>query len=132
VGLSPHQGFNRCHDQAAGVGRGRVRSVVYVDSVPWRFCLVLVAGVVAAYLFDQVPLVAIAMAVVALLGLSVTARTGPWWAKEAVAWVLAGVAVETLRAVLSSSAFDPSPRAGGGKVAWFTDPDGNTFAVESD
>ena len=25
-----------------------------------------------------------------------------------------------------------SPRAGGGKVAWFKDPDGNTFAVESD
>jgi catechol 2,3-dioxygenase-like lactoylglutathione lyase family enzyme len=25
-----------------------------------------------------------------------------------------------------------SPRAGGGKVAWFTDPDGNTFAVEGD
>jgi catechol 2,3-dioxygenase-like lactoylglutathione lyase family enzyme len=24
-----------------------------------------------------------------------------------------------------------SPRAGGGKVAWFKDPDGNTFAVES-
>jgi catechol 2,3-dioxygenase-like lactoylglutathione lyase family enzyme len=23
-----------------------------------------------------------------------------------------------------------SPRAGGGKVAWFRDPDGNTFAVE--
>ena len=25
-----------------------------------------------------------------------------------------------------------SPRAGGGKVAWFEDPDGNTFALESD
>ena len=25
-----------------------------------------------------------------------------------------------------------SPRAGGGKVAWFQDPDGNTFAVEGD
>jgi catechol 2,3-dioxygenase-like lactoylglutathione lyase family enzyme len=25
-----------------------------------------------------------------------------------------------------------SPRAGGGKVAWFKDPDGNTFPVESD
>jgi catechol 2,3-dioxygenase-like lactoylglutathione lyase family enzyme len=25
-----------------------------------------------------------------------------------------------------------SPRAGGGKVAWFKDPDGNTFAVEED
>jgi catechol 2,3-dioxygenase-like lactoylglutathione lyase family enzyme len=24
-----------------------------------------------------------------------------------------------------------SPRAGGGKVAWFKDPDGNTFAIES-
>ena len=25
-----------------------------------------------------------------------------------------------------------SPRAGGGQVAWFQDPDGNTFAVEGD
>ena len=25
-----------------------------------------------------------------------------------------------------------SPRAGGGRVAWFKDPDGNTFAVEGD
>jgi catechol 2,3-dioxygenase-like lactoylglutathione lyase family enzyme len=25
-----------------------------------------------------------------------------------------------------------SPRAGGGKVAWFKDPDGNTFAIEAD
>jgi catechol 2,3-dioxygenase-like lactoylglutathione lyase family enzyme len=25
-----------------------------------------------------------------------------------------------------------SPRAGGGKVAWFEDPDGNTFAIEGD
>jgi len=25
-----------------------------------------------------------------------------------------------------------SPRAGGGKVGWFKDPDGNTFAVEGD
>lgn len=25
-----------------------------------------------------------------------------------------------------------SPRAGGGRIAWFQDPDGNTFAIESD
>ena len=25
-----------------------------------------------------------------------------------------------------------SPRAGGGKVAWFKDPDGNIFSIESD
>jgi catechol 2,3-dioxygenase-like lactoylglutathione lyase family enzyme len=25
-----------------------------------------------------------------------------------------------------------SPRAGGGKVVWFKDPDGNTFAIEGD
>ena len=25
-----------------------------------------------------------------------------------------------------------SPRAGGGKVAWFKDPDGNTFSIEGD
>lgn len=25
-----------------------------------------------------------------------------------------------------------APRAGGGRIAWFQDPDGNTFAVEAD
>ncbi len=25
-----------------------------------------------------------------------------------------------------------SPRAGGGKVAWFKDPDGNLFSIEGD
>jgi hydrogenase/urease accessory protein HupE len=70
-----------------------------VDSVPWGFCLVMVGGLVVAYLFDQVPFVAIAIAGVALVGLSVTVHTGPWWAKEAVAGLLAGVVVETLRAV---------------------------------
>jgi catechol 2,3-dioxygenase-like lactoylglutathione lyase family enzyme len=25
-----------------------------------------------------------------------------------------------------------TPRAGGGRTAWFPDPDGNTFAIESD
>ncbi|WP_243775816.1 VOC family protein [Actinomadura nitritigenes] len=25
-----------------------------------------------------------------------------------------------------------SPRAGGGRIAWFRDPDGNTFAIEAD
>jgi catechol 2,3-dioxygenase-like lactoylglutathione lyase family enzyme len=25
-----------------------------------------------------------------------------------------------------------SPRAGGGRIAWFKDPDGNTFAIEAD
>ncbi len=24
------------------------------------------------------------------------------------------------------------PRAGGGRIAWFRDPDGNTFAIEAD
>ena len=25
-----------------------------------------------------------------------------------------------------------TPRAGGGRIAWFQDPDGNTFALEAD
>jgi hypothetical protein len=25
-----------------------------------------------------------------------------------------------------------TPRVGGGRIAWFQDPDGNTFAVEAD
>jgi catechol 2,3-dioxygenase-like lactoylglutathione lyase family enzyme len=47
-----------------------------------------------------------------------------------------GVAFERYEGVLESG-FDYgtdekgiSPRAGGGRIAWFKDPDGNTFAVE--
>jgi catechol 2,3-dioxygenase-like lactoylglutathione lyase family enzyme len=47
-----------------------------------------------------------------------------------------GVAFEQFEGVLESG-FDYgtnekgiSPRAGGGKIAWFKDPDGNTFAIE--
>jgi len=32
----------------------------------------------------------------------------------------------------STDAKGISPRAGGGRIAWFKDPDGNTFAVEGD
>ena len=32
----------------------------------------------------------------------------------------------------STDARGVSPRAGGGKVAWFKDPDGNIFSIESD
>jgi catechol 2,3-dioxygenase-like lactoylglutathione lyase family enzyme len=49
-----------------------------------------------------------------------------------------GVTFERYEGVLESG-FDYgtnekgiSPRAGGGKVAWFKDPDGNIFAVEGD
>jgi catechol 2,3-dioxygenase-like lactoylglutathione lyase family enzyme len=49
-----------------------------------------------------------------------------------------GVTFEHYKGVLESG-FDYgtnekgiSPRAGGGKVAWFKDPDGNTFAIEGD
>jgi catechol 2,3-dioxygenase-like lactoylglutathione lyase family enzyme len=49
-----------------------------------------------------------------------------------------GVAFEHYEGVLESG-FDYgtdekgiSPRAGGGKVAWFKDPDGNIFAIEGD
>jgi catechol 2,3-dioxygenase-like lactoylglutathione lyase family enzyme len=49
-----------------------------------------------------------------------------------------GVTFEQYEGVLESG-FDYgtdergiSPRAGGGKVAWFKDPDGNIFAIESD
>ena len=33
---------------------------------------------------------------------------------------------------LTTDARGISPKPGGGKVAWFKDPDGNTFAVEGD
>jgi catechol 2,3-dioxygenase-like lactoylglutathione lyase family enzyme len=49
-----------------------------------------------------------------------------------------GVAFEHYEGVLASG-FDYStdakgisPRAGGGRIAWFKDPDGNTFAIEGD
>ena len=49
-----------------------------------------------------------------------------------------GVAFEHYEGVLESG-FDYStdergisPRAGGGKIAWFKDPDGNLFSIESD
>ena len=49
-----------------------------------------------------------------------------------------GVTFERYEGVLESG-FDYgtdergiSPRAGGGKVAWFKDPDGNTFSIEGD
>lgn len=49
-----------------------------------------------------------------------------------------GVTFEHYEGVLES-AFDfstnergISPRAGGGKIAWFKDPDGNIFAIEGD
>ena len=49
-----------------------------------------------------------------------------------------GVTFEHYEGVLESG-FDystdergVSPRAGGGKVAWFKDPDGNIFSIESD
>jgi hypothetical protein len=49
-----------------------------------------------------------------------------------------GVTFEQYEGVLESG-FDygtdekgVSPRAGGGKVAWFKDPDGNTFSIEGD
>jgi hypothetical protein len=32
----------------------------------------------------------------------------------------------------STDARGISPRAGGGRIAWFQDPDGNTFAIEGD
>ena len=33
---------------------------------------------------------------------------------------------------LEHDARGTTPRAGGGRIAWFQDPDGNTFAVEAD
>lgn len=49
-----------------------------------------------------------------------------------------GVTFEHIEGVLESG-FDYrtdereiSPRAGGGRIAWFKDPDGNTFAIEGD
>jgi len=46
---------------------------------------------------------------------------------------LAGVGVEFVRYdVYQHDARGITPRAGGGRIAWFQDPDGNTFAIEAD
>jgi hypothetical protein len=79
-----------------------------MDGVRWGFALMLAGGVIVAYLFDQVPFVAVAMERVALVALLVTAHADPWWMRPAVVGVLAGVFVETARAVVGTSAFDPA------------------------
>jgi catechol 2,3-dioxygenase-like lactoylglutathione lyase family enzyme len=46
---------------------------------------------------------------------------------------LAAAGVELVRYdELEHDAKGITPRAGGGRIAWFQDPDGNTFAVEAD
>lgn len=46
---------------------------------------------------------------------------------------LAAVGVEFVRYdAYQHDARGITPRAGGGRIAWFQDPDGNTFAIEAD
>jgi catechol 2,3-dioxygenase-like lactoylglutathione lyase family enzyme len=46
---------------------------------------------------------------------------------------LAAVGVELVRYdEFERDAKGITPRAGGGRIAWFRDPDGNTFAIEAD
>jgi predicted enzyme related to lactoylglutathione lyase len=46
---------------------------------------------------------------------------------------LAAVGVEFVRYdAYEHDAQGITPRAGGGRIAWFQDPDGNTFAIEAD
>jgi predicted enzyme related to lactoylglutathione lyase len=46
---------------------------------------------------------------------------------------LTAVGVECVRyEEFEHDAKDITPRAGGGRIAWFQDPDGNTFAIEAD
>ena len=46
---------------------------------------------------------------------------------------LAAVGVEFVRYdAYEHDARGITPRAGGGRIAWFQDPDGNTFAIEAD
>jgi catechol 2,3-dioxygenase-like lactoylglutathione lyase family enzyme len=46
---------------------------------------------------------------------------------------LTAVGVEFIRyEELAHDAKSITPRAGGGHIAWFQDPDGNTFAIEAD
>ena len=62
-----------------------------------------------------------------------TATLATWYVDD-VEWVVdqlssSGVVFEHYEGVMTDEK-GISPRAGGGKVAWFKDPDGNTFAVE--
>jgi hypothetical protein len=52
-------------------------------------------------------LVAVAMGIIAPAGLRATAHVDRWWVGQAVLGLFIGVFVETLRAVLGTSAFDP-------------------------
>jgi catechol 2,3-dioxygenase-like lactoylglutathione lyase family enzyme len=71
-----------------------------------------------------------------------TATMATWYVDEVEPMVdaltAAGVTFEHYEGVLesgfdySTDAKGISPRAGGGRIAWFKDPDGNTFAVEGD
>ncbi len=45
---------------------------------------------------------------------------------------LTAAGVEFIRYEPSSRTRRASARAGGGRIAWFQDPDGNTFALEAD
>jgi catechol 2,3-dioxygenase-like lactoylglutathione lyase family enzyme len=71
-----------------------------------------------------------------------TATLATWYVDDVEQMVdslaASGVTFEQYEGVLDSG-FDYgtdekgiSPRAGGGRIAWFKDPDGNTFAVEGD
>jgi catechol 2,3-dioxygenase-like lactoylglutathione lyase family enzyme len=69
-----------------------------------------------------------------------TATLATWYVDDVEAMVddlaARGVVFEHYQGVLdsgfdySTDAKGISPRAGGGRIAWFKDPDGNTFAVE--
>jgi hypothetical protein len=78
-----------------------------MDEMRLGFASLLAGGVIVAYLLDQVPLVAVAMALAALVGLLAISHSGPWWLRAAVLGLFVGVFVETVRAVMGTSAFDP-------------------------
>jgi catechol 2,3-dioxygenase-like lactoylglutathione lyase family enzyme len=71
-----------------------------------------------------------------------TATLATWYVDDVEQMVDAlaahGVTFEHYEGVLdsgfdySTDAKGISPRAGGGRIAWFKDPDGNTFAIEGD
>ena len=64
-----------------------------------------------------------------------TATLATWYVDDLdhVVDELATAGVEIVRYEgLEHDARGITPRAGGGRIAWFQDPDGNTFALESD
>ena len=73
----------------------------------WVVAVVIAGAFVAAYVADQIPLIAVGMGVVMLVAVVVAGQGSNPWLNLAATAFFTGVVVETFRAVVGSSAFQP-------------------------